>query len=85
MRVRYAKGPDFAGAAEALRIRTSQIFAASAHNDVLVVVFTAREDGMPPFSRAELVSDDDGILVVRGTPVELDTPMELRHLLGSDE
>jgi hypothetical protein len=79
--IRQGKGPDFAEAAEALRISTAQIFAASQAGHVLVVVYTPAEDGSLPFWRALLERDADGIMVVKGAPIEIGTPDDIRDLL----
>jgi hypothetical protein len=79
--VRRGKGPDFAEAAEALRITTAQIFAASQAGSVLVVVYTPAEDGSMPFWRALLERDADGIMVVKGAPIEIGTPDDIQDLL----
>lgn len=76
-RVEWGTGPDFAEAAEALGIDTSQIVLASVSEPTMVVFFTPDEDGLPPVWRAEIERDTDSVLVVKGAPLRVETPDQL--------
>lgn len=85
MRFEWGNAPDFAEVAEALQINTTQVFAATVADNVLIVIYTPDQDGKPPFWRASMERDADGILVVKGAPVVLDTPDQWRFLTEGDE
>lgn len=69
MRYEWRKSSDFAEYAEALKINTSQIMAASvADQSHIVILYTPDLEGRPPVWQAALGRDADGILVVKGEP-----------------
>lgn len=69
MKYEWQRGPAFAEYAEALKINTSQVFAASPFDQShIFVLYTPDPEGRPPVWQAMLARDADGLLVVKGEP-----------------